>query len=331
MDELLLLPGARKIVETCAAVQPGERVVVVTDYGKTRIATAVALAAAGRGAEVVVITMPPRALDGQEPPASVAAALRHCDVVFTPVTRSITHTQAIKDALASGARGIMLTAFVEDQLVGGGIDADFEALAPLCRRVAEILAKADAAHVTTPAGTDLRMSLAGRSGNAHTGLARRRGDFTTVPNVESSVSPLEGSAEGTIVVDASIPYYEIGVVREPVVMAVRNGAVADISGGDQARRISRLMAAQGDPNVYNVAQLAFGLNPHCPMRGVMLDDEGVYGTCHVGIGTSTLLGGVVKAKMHYDVLMWRPTLVLDGEVVLRDGDWLLPEAAAARG
>lgn len=330
MRQLLFLRGARRIVETCAAVQPGEHVVIVTDYGKSDIAAAIALAAVARGAEVVTITMPPRTLDGEEPPVSVAAALRHCDVVFTPVTRSITHTNAVKEALASGARAIALTAFVEDQLVGGGIDADFEALAPLCRRVAQLLSRTETAHVATPAGTDLTMSLTGRPGNAHTGLARSRGSFATVPNIEASASPVEGSAEGTIVVDASIPYYDIGVIRQPIVMDVRGGAVTAIHGGDQALRISRLMAAQRDPNVYNIAQLSFGLNPHCHMRGVMLDDEGVYGTCHIGIGTSTMLGGTVKAKMHYDVLMWRPTLTLDGDVVLREGEWLLPEAAAAR-
>jgi len=53
------------------------------------------------------------------------------------------------------------------------------------------------------------------------------------------------------------------------------------------------------------------------------NDEGVYGTSHIGIGTSSLLGGTVKAKMHYDVIMWSPTLTLDGEVVLRDGIWLM--------
>ena len=80
---------------------------------------------------------------------------------------------------------------------------------------------------------------------------------------------------------------------------------------------------QDDPNVYNIAQLSFGLNPRCRMQGIMLEDEGVYGTSHIGIGTSSLLGGTVKAKMHFDVIMWTPTLTLDGQVVLRDGNWLV--------
>jgi leucyl aminopeptidase (aminopeptidase T) len=59
------------------------------------------------------------------------------------------------------------------------------------------------------------------------------------------------------------------------------------------------------------------------MSGLTLDDEGVYGTAHIGIGTSIVLGGEVMASMHYDAVMWEPTLEADGKVVLKDGEWLI--------
>jgi leucyl aminopeptidase (aminopeptidase T) len=49
----------------------------------------------------------------------------------------------------------------------------------------------------------------------------------------------------------------------------------------------------------------------------MLEDEGVLGTIHIGIGTSHTLGGEVMAPTHYDLLMWEPTIVVDGAVVQR--------------
>src|SRR5690606_14880699 len=153
-------------------------------------------------------------------------------------------------------------------------------------KVGELLAATDKLHLTTPGGTDLRLSLKGRPSNPHSGIVRKPGDFTTVPNIECSSSPLEGSSEGVIVVDASIPYYGIGLVREPIRMEVADGRVTRSSGGYQADFLARLLGSQGDPAVYNIAQVSFGLNPHCPMEGVMLHDEGVYGTAHIGIGTS---------------------------------------------
>ncbi len=314
--------GAQRILNVCAGLKPGEKVLILTDFLKESIARVLASAAMAMGAEPVIMVMPPREVDGQEPPETVAMAFKKADLILTPVAKSVTHTNAVKEAIAGGSRGIMLSAFVPEQLISGGVYADFEAQRPLCEKVAKLLEEARMAKLTTPAGTNLIMDLCNRKGNAHPGIARKPGQITTVPNIEASTSPVEGKTEGILVGDGSIPYYDIGVLKEPVYMTVKEGRVVDIKGGAQAETISGMMAAQDDPNVYNIAQLAFGLNPKCLMSGVMLDDEGVYGTAHIGIGTSTLLGGKIKTKMHFDILMWKPTLELDGRVVLKDGEWL---------
>ena len=323
MEKVLMMKGARRIMEVCAKIKKGEKVLIVTDYPKTHIAEVIAASAHERGADVVVTIMTPRELDGAEPPSHVAAAMKAADIIFTPLTHSITHSNATKEAIESGARGIMLSAFVPEQLIGGGINGDFEGLKPLCDKVSELLSMANVAHLTTPAGTDITMHLEDRPGNAHTGLAHNAGDFTTVPNIEASISPIEGSAEGIIVADASIPYYDIGILQEPVRYEVTNGRIINITGGSQADQIKDLMESINNDAVYNIAQLAFGLNTECKMKGIMLEDEGVYGTSHIGIGTSTLLGGEIKAPGHYDAIMWNPTLYLDDEKVLDKGEWLI--------
>ena len=323
MENVLMMQGAGRLMDVCAKVKRNERVLIVTDYQKVSIAEVIASAAHERGADVVLTVMTKRELDGAEPPEHVAAAMRSADVIFTPLTHSITHSNATKEAIESGARGIMLSAFIPDQLIEGGINGDFEKVEPLCTKVAKLLTNANSAHLTTPQGTNITMNLNNRPGNAHTGLAHSPGDFTTVPNIESSISPIEGSAKGVIVADASIPYYNIGVLQEPVYYEVSNGKITNITGGMQAKQIASIMENVKNEAVYNIAQLAFGLNPECKMRGVMLDDEGVYGTAHIGIGTSTLLGGKIKAPGHYDALMWKPTLLLDGKTVLKDGEWII--------
>ena len=323
MKEILMYAGASRILDVCAGLKPGEKVLILTDFLKESIARVLASAAMAMGAEPVIMVMPPREVDGQEPPETVAMAFKKADLILTPVAKSVTHTNAVKEAIAGGSRGIMLSAFVPEQLISGGVYADFEAQKPLCEKVARLLEEAVMAKLTTPAGTNLIMDLSGRKGNAHPGIARKPGQFTTVPNIEASTSPVEGKTEGILVGDGSIPYYDIGVLKEPVYMTVKEGRVVDIKGEAQAETISGIMAAQDDPNVYNIAQLAFGMNPKCVMSGIMLDDEGVYGTAHIGIGTSTLLGGKIKTKMHFDILMWKPTLELDGKVVLKEGEWLI--------
>ena len=101
---------------------------------------------------------------------------------------------------------------------------------------------------------------------------------------------------------------------------IENGFVTRIEGGEQARCLEALLAAQDDEWVYNVAQFAFGLNPACTdFTGEMLNDEGVDGTVHVGIGTSANLGGSVQAKTHFDAIIRAPTVWIDDDVVVRDG------------
>ena len=121
-----------------------------------------------------------------------------------------------------------------------------------------------------------------------------------------------------IVCDASIPYLGIGVIETPVVVQVDKGFIVDISGGRQAEVLKRDLASHKDPSAYNVAEIGVGLNPHCRMCGIMLEDEGVQGTAHFGIGTNITLGGNTKAPVHYDLLVWKPRIEVDGEVLIDD-------------
>jgi len=153
MKEILMTKGAVKLVETCAGVKPGENVLIITDFTKTKIAKVLATAAYERGAEVVIATMIPRQGHGQEPPATIAEAMIKADVIFAPVSNSITHTRSMKRALEAGARGLVLTDFTEDMLIYGGIEADFNEQKIVCQKLAAAFTEAKTARLTSAAGT----------------------------------------------------------------------------------------------------------------------------------------------------------------------------------
>lgn len=316
-----VLRGARKIVRTCARVRPDEQVVVVADTDTTDVAEALAAAVVEVTGDVVMTVMPPRRVDGDEPPAVVAAALAAATVALIPVSYSISHSSAVRAALRGGTRVLALPAATADQLVRGGAEADFEAQAPTVRRVAARLTEAAAAHLTTPAGTDCTFDLSGRSGNAHDCVLDRPGKFSAFPNIEANISPVDGSARGVIVFDGSIPNLRLGgPLREPVRCTVKDGNIVKVDGGHEARMIAQIWAALGDAAVYNIAQLAIGLNPEVlVLTGRWAQDHGAFGTVHIGIGTSANLGGTTKAAAHFDGMMYRPTLMLDGKPLLEDG------------
>jgi len=320
MRHILMMKGAQILLDTCAGVKASETVLIVTDPEKIPIAEVLAAAAYERKAEPVIVIIPPRRIDGEEPPLAVASAMQSADVVFLPVSKSMAHSQATRAALQAGARVLSMTAFTEEQMISGGIEADFVAQRPVCQRLAARLTAAREARLTSRGGTSLTLNLEGRQGNAHACIVDGPGQFSAVPNIEANIAPVEGSAEGVIVADASIPYLDIGVLRQPIRLEVSGGAITAITGGDQARRLDDILRAENHFSVYNIAQLAVGMNPKCTeVTGVMLNDEGVLGTVHIGIGTSANIGGVVKAPTHFDLLMHAPSLALDGVCVLRDG------------
>jgi leucyl aminopeptidase (aminopeptidase T) len=315
MKNLLMAKGARTLVDVCTRVKPGETVLIVTDMYRTSIAEAIAGVAMDRGAEAIVTVIQPRERNGQEPPEPVAEAMKKADVVFTPVTYSITHTHAVKNAAAAGARLIVMTDFTEEMMIRGGLEADFEELKPICKKVAEAFADGNRIKLTTPAGTDFEADISGRRGNALYGIVEP-GEFSTAPTVEANVSPVEGSAHGRLVVNASIPYIGIGVITEPVIVDIENGFITRVEGGLQAEMLRRDLESHKEKSAFNIAELGVGLNPKCRMCGKMLEDEGVVSTCHIGIGTNITLGGHTKAPIHYDLLVWEPKVEVDGRLVL---------------
>jgi 2,5-dihydroxypyridine 5,6-dioxygenase len=316
-----IIEGARKVVRTLARVTAGEKVLIAADTGTVVVAEALAAAALEITPEVVTTVMRPVAVDGDEPPAVVAAAMLAADVALLPVSYSISHSTATRNALKHGTRVLSLPATTPDQLVRGGAEADFEKASPTVRKMAEQLTAASAAHLTTPAGTDCRFDLRGRSGNAHDCILDRPGKFSAFPNIEANISPVDGTAEGIIVFDGSIPNLRIGPLKVPVRCTVRQGGIVKVEGGPEADMIRKVWAEMGDAAVYNIAQLAIGLNPAIYMlTGVWAQDHGAFGTVHIGIGTSANIGGTTKAACHFDGMMYRPTLTLDGRAVLEGGE-----------
>lgn len=322
MDSIQEMKGASIVVDTCAAIEAGEDVLVVTDWQVADVAERVAAAANERDANVTMTMMDPREYDGNEPEDTVAAAMMEADVIITPVHRSITHSSATAEAKANGARVISMVKFTDEQLIRGGLYADYEGMRPHCEEMARKFSEASEARVTSPQGTDVTVGLEGRDGNAHPGIADEPGEFTALVHIEANISPVEGTTNGTVVFDGAIPNLDIGVLEEPVRMEIEDGAVTSVEGGKEAQKIARVWAEHDDPAVYNIAQLAVGMNPECPdFNGWFSNDHGRYGNVHFGIGTSSNLGGTTRAPVHFDAMMAEPTLELDGEVVVEDGEF----------
>ncbi|MEZ0291830.1 MAG: aminopeptidase [Solirubrobacteraceae bacterium] len=310
MSELERASGT--VVGPCLGVRAGEDVVIVVDRGTRAIGDALRDAAAALGAEPVMTVMEPRQVDGEEPPAAVAAALAAATVFIAPTTRSLSHTRARKAASERGARGATLPGVTEDMLARL-MAADFDLMGRRSRAVAALLTGAGAAHVTCPRGTDFRADLTGREGIADDGDLRAPGAFGNLPCGEGFVSPLAG--EGTIVTRSLAT---VGLVEEPVRLTVAGGRLADAT----SERFAALLDGAGSDG-RNLAELGVGTNERATLTGLILEDEKMLGTVHVAFGASAGIGGTVSVPVHLDVLVEDATLDVDGTRVLDGGRFVL--------
>lgn len=313
-----LLEAAAAVVRAHLGVQPGERVVVVTDEARRDIGMALFGAAQESGAEAMFIEMIERPNHGAEPPGAVAAAMLEGDVILLPTSKSLSHTAARKAASDTGARIASMPLITEDMMIRA-LRADPARLKRLGAAYAQALTEGETARLTAPGGTDCMFELAGREAISDDGDLTAAGAFGNLPAGEAFIAPVEGKTEGVIVFDGSLS--PDGAVAAPVTVEVSGGRAVDVTGGPVPLFAS--LPEDYGPDAWEVAELGIGTNDRAIVTGNILEDEKVASTVHVAFGNNATIGGVTQVASHHDGVILDATLEIDGEVILRGGDLLL--------
>lgn len=316
----VLHQAARIAVCDCLGVQPHETVLIVTDFLRRKIALAFFEVCRELAKDVLLMEMLPRQVNGEEPPAAVTAAMCAVDVAICPTSTSLTHTDARRAACRSGTRVGTLPGITEDILIRT-MQADYSKIATRTRQIADILTRGRLARITSPAGTDIRLPIEGITALASTGLVREPGTFGNLPSGEAYLMPREGEAEGVYVIDGSLA--GIGLIEDlPIRITVEKGMATRIEGGPLARRFAETVNAIG-PKARNLAELGVGTNDCAEIKGTVLEDEKVLGTVHLALGNNISMGGTCNVGFHVDGILLHPTLIIDDETILKDGQMLI--------
>ncbi len=309
---------ARNVVQRYLGVTAEDRFLLVGD-DDTDPAILHALEAAARemGCDTTRANIAPRQSSGEEPPAAVAAAMAASTVTLCSLSRSLYHTEAKGQAQAGGPRGCFNAPHRVDAWTHGAMTADFEQIRPVAERVAARLRGATEVRVTSPAGTDVTMRIDGREPKGWlTGICRNPGEVSAYPGGEVSLPPLEGTAEGSIVVERVMT--DLGVLAAPIVWTMRDGLAVSVEGGADADRLRRLI--DGVPGATNLAELGIGLNPLARFGPHITETKKRLGTAHFALGDNAGgYGGVVECPLHLDGMVLDVTVTVDGRDLVRDG------------
>lgn len=305
------------VLDECLGVKANEQVLVLTDPVKLTIGRALVAGVRDRGAEAVLMEMAERETHGTEPPPSVAAAMLECDVFIAPTAKSVSHTAARKAANEAGARAATMPNITEDMLART-MSADFAAVRRRSRDVARLLTAGTEVHITSPKGTDLRLSIEGREGIPDDGDLKSPGAFGNLPAGEGFIAPVEGETRGRLVVDGSA---WLGRLDDPLILDFEDGYAVDISGEEADRFRSNLEPHGRD--AFAVAELGIGTNEAARLTGNVLEDEKILGTIHVAVGDNHSFGGKIRVSSHQDVIVLDPTVTIDDDLVLHEGRLLV--------
>ena len=309
---------AKRILLDNMALKEGESLLVIYDETTLCIGESLFEAGCEIGAASMAMRIRKMAKNGMEPPPPVARAMAAANVVIAPTGASLTHTQARKTACAEGARVATMPGITEDMFFQGPITADYNQVKVLSEKAGALLTGAKTAELRTGNGAILTMSLEGRRGVVSSGVYRNRGESGNLPSGEAYIAPVEGSAEGEVLIDGS--FVGIGLLRSPLKLIFEKGLLVKAE-GEEGRKVEAMLA--GNPLGGNLGELGIGTNDRARLTGVILEDEKIYGTVHIALGSNDTFGGTVAAGIHVDGVITRPDLYLDGKPVVRGGKLLV--------
>ncbi|MGE5682337.1 MAG: aminopeptidase [Bacillota bacterium] len=307
-------------IKDCMGAKKNEKILVVTDEIKREIGYSLYLNAIGLGYDALLVEMKSRKGNGEEPPKEVAELMMKYDVVLCPTAKSLTHTEARRNASANGVRVATFPGITKEVMIRG-LNADYKKIAALSIKLKKIFEKTKVVRVTSPGGTDITMDITGRTAFASKGLFHKKGESGNLPTGETFVAPLEGRSEGVFVVDGSMA--GLGMMENSKIkIKVEKGFATEITGGKYAKKLIELLDKYGKP-ARNIAEFGIGTNDKAKLSGVLLEDEKVMGTVHIALGDNKSMGGSVHIPSHLDGLIIKPTVYFDGKEIMKNGKLLV--------
>jgi leucyl aminopeptidase (aminopeptidase T) len=310
-----LSKASEKALVEYMGLKSEESLLIVTDETQKEISYSLLEEGKKLCKEAFLIEMKSREINGQEPPSQIAELMKIVDVVICPTEKSLTHTNARREAVKAGTRVATMPGILVETMIRC-LNADADKVIELTKEIAEKLRTASIVRVVTEKGTDILMPMKDRNVLESTGVLRNKGDWGNLPSGEVYLAPWENKSTGKIVIDGSMA--GVGLLDTPITVEVVNGYAENITGGKEADKLNELLDKSGR-EARAVAEFGIGTNYKAKLCGEILEDEKVYGTIHIAFGNNVSMGGNITVASHLDGLIKNPDVFLDGKPLMKKG------------
>lgn len=326
--------GAANAVQVCMGVEPADRVIVVTDRARATIGNALADEAGAVATAVKTLVLEDftqrpakgypsemqREIDDLKPTVSFFAA--------TALPGELAFRQPYMDHVIYRLKtrhGHMVG--IDERLMAEGMQADYREIARVTAAVTDAVRGARHIHVTSPSGTDLSAEFnpSIRRWNACPGIYHEQGMWGNLPEGETFTSPM--SVEGIVGAEVLGDHFSAryGVLDAPAMFHIEAGRVRKVEtqSGTLTAELEEYLAR--DPEGKRVGEYAIGTNVALTrLSGNLLQDEKLPGV-HIAFGYPypKETGADWTASTHIDVVATRSTISVDGQLLMREGSFLI--------
>ena len=296
-----------------------------------------ALALQQVGARYFEVTLPTPALSAPVPLRSTGAtaalagqpavvqALGQCALVVDCTVEGLQHAAELAQILAGGARVLVVSNEHPEILERCLPQAQDEAAA---RDAIRRLKAARRMHVSSKAGTDLSIDLAGARVGGVWGFTAKPGTLTHWPGGLALAFPAAGTVNGTLVLDrGDVNLTFKRYLADAVRLLIADDHVTEIVGDSPDADLMRgYFEAWGERAAYAVSHVGWGLNRRARWDALTFYDKAdcngtelraFAGNFLYSTGANEAAGRHTLG--HFDLPLRRCTVELDGQPVVREG------------
>jgi 2,5-dihydroxypyridine 5,6-dioxygenase len=265
----------------------------------------------------------------QRNPAAVRA-LCGCEIVIDCTVEGLLHAPETPELLAAGTRIFMISNEHPEILERLMPDP---ALQPRVATAMEMLRKAQQMRVTSAAGTDLAIDVAGAPVRGNAGYLDPAAKVAYWPGGLCLCFPKAGTVNGTLVMapgDVNLTFKRY--LETPIRLSIERDYVTAIDGdGLDAELMRSYIAAWEERDAYAVSHVGWGMNPRARWDALALYDKAdlngtelraFAGNFLYSTGANETAGRFTRG--HFDLPLRNCTIALDNEIIVERGRLLPP-------
>jgi hypothetical protein len=320
-----VLEGARNLVRY-AGVRPENSVLLLTATGSDfpEVISAIQEAVAETGADLATLKVKSWSRALGTPPKVVEAVLPSVDIVIQQALALNAQARYMQRAMYEyGTNVIVNMARTPEALASEYGRYPLELFYAIGQKVLERVQRARRLRLTSPAGTDVSMSIHPRRLGGYFYDPRRGwpGQNKAFPGGEFGIYPMD-PCDGVVAVegfqtDVSPPK---SVLEEPLMITVKDHWAVAFE-GPLSDWLQEHLDEHGDDYARLFCEVMWGIHPRAGVRNCRAAANP--NLLHVALGNFQYAGGRFYSKMQLPLYMWQPTVTLDDEPLVLDGQLLL--------